>query len=316
MVATAKWSTYGGWSGPWIKAIRAYVPATAPATWEDVLVYAVAYPEGAGYDVVVAYDGTAMTAGMFQWTLHSLRLQNLLEVCRTKAPKTFAATVGKLFSDWGLSLQSGVIYKGSTALTTQPALRAQFTPPDGRTPKGGANWEKAKAAAVAFNGLFLDPVLDSVQQDFFLNELQREAKIKRPKMNNTTINSILYPDGWPPITGAVAVVPDDAARALFFSCWQNNPRTAESYLYVVHSNGTFARDPKDFTLRLARKFANSGFGNWGIYKAALCPKCGVQNNPGMTKCKNCKTALREARYTKIAKCVNKLMGAGTLALVP
>lgn len=312
---TITWSTYNGWSGPRTPGSRPYMPATPPTSWENVLVYTVAYPEGGAWDCIYNCDGTSTTAGIFQWTLNSGRLQKLLEVCRTKAPNTFGATVGKLFSDWGLTLQNGIICKGTTKLTSKETLRAQFTPPDGHTPKTGTNWDKAEKAAIAFNALFQDPTLDTVQRDFFLNELQYEATLKRPKMNNMTINQILYPNGWP-AAGAVAIVPDDAARSLMFSMWQNNPRNAESYLYAIHTGGSFAKDPKSFTTRLARKFANSEFGNWGIYKAALCTKCGTQNKPGATKCVKCKASLREARYTKIVKCVNKLMGAGTLPLVP
>jgi predicted Zn-ribbon and HTH transcriptional regulator len=220
-----------------------------------------------------------------------------------------------LFLDLGLTLQNGVFRKGAVKLTSKEALRAQFTPPDGKTPKSGVNWDKAKAAALAFNALFQDPLLDLIQESFFLSELRSEAALKRPKMNNTSINSILYPKGWP-AAGTAAILPDDAARSLFFSVWQNSPRTAETYLYAVNSSGSFAKDPKNFTSRLARKFAESNFGNWGIYKAALCSKCGFQNKPKTTKCAKCKAALREARYTKIVKCVNKLMGAGTLPPVP
>lgn len=310
-----KWASYGDWSGPRVKGTRPYTPATPPTSWTNVLVYTVAYPEGGAYDCLYNCDGTATTLGLFQWTATSGRLQKLLEVCRTKAPATFNATVGKLFSDWGLTLQNGVICKGTTKLTSKDSLRALFTPPDGKTPQSGANWDKAKAAAIAFNALFLDPTLDTVQRDFFLNELQYEATLQRPRMNNTTIDSILYSKGWP-AAGAAAVVPDDAARAAFWSFWQNSPRNAESYLYTISNGGTFAKDPKGFTTRLARKFANSVFGNWGIYKAALCPKCSFQNKPGTSKCVKCKASLREARYTKITKCVNKLMGTGTLPLVP
>lgn len=310
-----RWASYGNWSGPRFGGSRFYTPATSPASWIHVLTYAVAYPEGGAWDCIFAADGTAMTAGLFQHTLTSGRLQKLLEVCRAKAPVTFDATVGKLFANWNLTLQNGVICKGTTKLTSKNALRAQFTPPNGKAPKAGVNWDNAKMAAIAFNTLLLDPTLDTVQQDFFLSELQHEAVLKRPRLNGKTINNILYPKGWP-TTGTTAVAPDDVARALFFSCYQNAPRQAESYLYAINNGGTFANDPKNFTTRLAQKFANSIFGNWGIYKAALCRKCGTRNRPGTTRCKQCKTNLREARYTKIAKCVNKLMGDGTLPLVP
>lgn len=281
-----RWASYGGWSGPWIKGARTYIPARPPASWEDVLVYAVAYPEGGAWDSFFAADGTAVTAGIFQHTLTSGRLQKLLEVCRLKAPVTFAATVGKLFADWGLTLKDGIIYRGSTKLVSRATLQVQFTPPNGKTPETGPNWEKAKMSALAFNALFRDPALDVVQQNFFLDELQREAALRRPKLNNRTINALLYPADWP-TTNTIAVFPNDAARAMFFSFWQNSPRVAETYLYAVNSEVPFKKDVLSFTMRLARKFAHSTFGNWGIEKAA--------------------TNEREARYTKIVNCINRQM---------
>lgn len=286
-MATVRWAAYGDWSGPWIKGTRPYVPAKFPTTWENVLVYAVAYPEGGAWDTFVAYDGTAVTAGLFQWTLTSTRLQKLLEVCRTARPTTWNATVGKLLAEWHLILKNGQICNDSGTVLTTAQLRDKFTPPAGKTPKTGPNWNLAAYSATMFNALFLDANLDAVQQKFFLQELQAEAALKRPKLNGATINSILYPAGWP-IAGATASYPEDAARAMFWSFWQNAPRKAEEYLYAANNEVTFKSDPLSFLTRLARKFAHSTFGNWGIEKAA-------END-------------REARYTKIVNCINSQMG--------
>lgn len=294
-----KWASYGDWSGPWIKGARVYVPAQAPTSWENVLVYAVAYPEGSTWDGFVAYDGTAATAGIFQWTLTSGRLQKLLEVCRTAAPKTWAATVGKLLTDWHLILKNGKICTDNGVPLPSPSgLRAKFTPPDGKTPKVGTNWNLASYSATSFNALFLDPALDKVQQDFFLNELRVEAAFKRPKLNNMTINDILYPTGWP-TAGATALFPADGVRALFWSAWQNSPRTAEEYLYASNSEIQFKADPLSFSSHFTHRIAHSTFGNWGIEKAAA-------NN-------------REARYTKMINCINsqiRLCQSGTYPVLP
>lgn len=285
-MVTVRWASYGNWSGPWIKGTRTYVPAKGPTSWENVLVYAVACPEGGAWDTFVAYDGTAATAGIFQWTLTSTRLQKLLELCRAAAPATWEKTVGKLFAEWRLVLKNGNIYNDSGALLSVSDLRARFTPPNGRTPKTGPNWNLAAYSAIMFNALFLDAALDRVQQNFFLSELQAEAKLPRPRMKGASINSILYPTGWP-ATGATAVYPEDAIRAMVWSFWQNAPRKAEEYLYAVNSEVSFKSDPLSFATRLCRKFAHSTFGNWGIEKAA----------------KN----RREARYTKIVRCINSQM---------
>jgi hypothetical protein len=293
-----KWATYNNWSGPYIKGSQPYRPPKKPTEW-DVIAYAVGYPEGGCYDSYFAADGTAVTFGLFQWTATSSRLQTLLFRCLDQASDVYLKTVGELFDDLGLELSlnltsdQGELRKNGKVLD-KTALRAIFTPPNGKCPKTGPEWKTACEIAKAFWALGQDLEIQRIQQEFFQDELYLESLVKRPKLKGKTIASILYPttdlgndDALPP----TAYTP---ARALFWSFWQNAPRVAEQYLNAIP--GSFKNDPKAFTLKLARKFAHSTFGNWGIEKAA-------ENK-------------REARYTKIVKCVNQLIGKDTLPLTP
>ena len=295
---TVKWATYNGWSGPYIKGVQPYKPPTKPTEW-DVIAYAVGYPEGSAYDTYVAYDGTAVTFGLFQWTLTSSRLQTLLFRCLDQASDVYLKTVGELFDDLGLELSlnltadQGELRKDGKVLD-KIALRATFTPPDGKCPKTGSDWKIACEIAKAFWKLGQDITIQRLQREFFEAELYLESLLKRPKLKGRTIASILYPMGDVTNDGALAPTVYTPARAMMFSFWQNSPRVAEQHLNSIP--GSFKNDPKTFTLKLARKFAQSTFGNWGIEKAA-------ENG-------------REARYTKIAKCVNALMGKDTLLLIP
>lgn len=293
-MADVRWAKYGSFSGPWVRGTKPYTPPSREeATWWDVLCYAVASPEGGAYDTFVAYDGTAVTAGLFQWTFTSGRLQKMLVAAQRVAPKTFQNTVGALFSSMGITFKNGVLFKDEKALTDKASLRDLFTPPGGQTPKSGSNWNKARAVAEAFNTFFRDPMLNPVQENFFLTELISESKLGRPKMGGRSIASILYPKGWDP-DGLPPHNPQDACRAMFWSFWQNAPRQAELYLGQVADVVSFDKDAHSFMIRLARKFAHSTFGNWGLEKAA-------QNK-------------RESRYSKIVKCVNALMGPDTHTL--
>lgn len=291
-----RWAKYNDWSGPWVRGSCRYKPPTPKkATWWDVLCYAVAVPEGGAYDTFVAYDGTAVTAGMFQWTMTTGRLQTLIAPCRKIAPGTFDNTLGPLFESMGLELRGVTLYKNGKKLTDRTAIRDTFTPPGGQTPRRGANWEAAKKVALAFNAFFSDPELFAVQEKFFLDELIEESSFKRPKLGGKTIASILYPSGWGPANRPPRK-PHDACRAMFWSFWQNAPRQAEKYLYQVNQAVRLEENPHSFTVRLSRKFARSTFGNWGLEKA--------------------KAKKRESRYSKIVRCVNELMGEGALARNP
>lgn len=316
--AKVTWAQMPGskWSGPQVKGTRPFTPVLKNPTEGDVINYAVASPEGGAFDTVGAYDGTAMTFGLFQWTLTSTRLQLLLNEIGYQASAVFLKTVGILFDKMDvILLDDGKLHYdgGTNKVLDTAALRATFTPPNGTVPRSGPAWDTAKEAAAAFWQLGQYPEIDKIQLDFFERELNSESQLRRPKLNDRTIASILYPyldvihsnmalaNEWTPV------------RALMWAMWQNAPREAEKCLNkVVFDKNTI----RECTLKLARQFASSQYGNWGVMKAALCKKCGYQNVPVSTKCQKCGAPLRTCRYVKVARCINKQMGANTLPLIP
>jgi hypothetical protein len=290
-----RYGSYGGFAGPYIRGTLKYLPPMTPSEW-DVIQYAIASPEGGSYDGVFMADGTAVTFGIFQWTLTSGRLQRLLRFIADSLMLPPPALDNRLGATW--SIVSGKSYVICHLGTGEPmdkdALREHFTPPAGVVPRAGAQRNFANTVAATFWRLGWKDGVRGAQDNFAHDELLAECNPKRPMLGTLRIRDILYPEG----TALWDVAPDvfTAARALFWSCWQNAPRQAEKVLLSVYRRVHIDDSPRIFTTALARRIANSTFGNWGNAKAA---KDG-----------------RVSRYTKIARAVNAIMGSGTLPLNP
>lgn len=289
MGSIVKWAKFGNWSGPYIKGTVPYVLPANP-TGFDIIVAAIAKPEGGDYDTFVAYDGTAVTYGLLQWTFTSGRLHKLLRVTEDADPTLYEQLIGgPLFEATGLEVtSSGDLVRGGKIITDFFSLRDVCTPPNGQCPKVGKNWEKAKAIALLFSKLGENPIAQKVQIDFFREELKKEITFKRPMMGGSRIADYLYPDGWDNdpnmVNPSVA-----AARALFWGMWQNSPRKAEMLLDTAARGFFIPLENLDHLRRLAKLFANTSFGRWGVGKAKKAEKPYT------------------SRYQKVAEAINKAM---------
>jgi hypothetical protein len=292
-----RYGSYGGFAGPYIRGTLKYAPPMNPCEW-DVIQSAIASPEGGSYDGVFMADGTAVTFGIFQWTLTSGRLQRLLHFIAGALYLPAPALDNRLGADWTVMPGKSYIIRhlGTGEPMDKAALRAHFTPPDGVVPRTGASRNFANTVAATFWRLGWTDGVRVAQDNFARSELLGECATKRPMLGALRIRDILYPAGQWAWGCDFAPDQDTAARALFWSCWQNAPRQAEKVLLSVYRRVHLEDSPRIFTLGLARRIANSTFGNWGNAKAA---KAG-----------------RVSRYTKIARAVNAIMGSGTLPLNP
>ena len=285
---SVRWAKMAGsrYSGPYARGTCSYALPPDP-TGFDVIVAAVARPEGGNYDTVVMYDGTAVTYGLLQWTFTSGRLHKLLAAT--------ALALGETSSTWESFSQElyrlttlkidpsrGKLYLGGQPrmreVTNYFSLRDVCTPPEGACPKTGPNWEKAKAIALLFSKLGENSISQKAQIDFFREELKQAINVKRPQMANKTIASFLYPNGWeddgPESTFAG---PNElsrsrcltAARALFWGMWQNSPAKAQSFL---GKTAGFDLATQEGVERLAKLFAYTTFARWGVEKAKQAKK--------------------------------------------
>lgn len=303
MGSIVKWAQFGNYSGPYVKGTIPYVLPANP-TGFDVIVAAIAKPEGGDYDTFVAYDGTAVTYGLLQWTFTSGRLQYLLKATANRmGSEPYNQILGielKRLTGLEVGLATGDLMLNGKRVTDFFKLRDVCTPPGGACPKSGPNWEKSKKIALLFSKLGEDPRAQSIQIEFFRGELMREITLKRPQMDNRTIASFLYPKGWdesgPVITPAASVeagasgkTPDYlcAARALFWGMWQNAPARAQFYLGKTRG---FDLTTQKGLEKLAKLFAYTTFARWGVEKAKQAEKP------------------YQSRYQKVASAINDAMG--------
>jgi len=292
MTIIVKWGSYGYWSGPFIRGTNRYTDPRKPSNL-DVIVAAIAGPEGGSYDGVFMADGTGVTWGLFQWTLTSGRLQRLLGHILEHDRAAFHRLMFPMLCLLGVELDKGIggwvlrDRKTGTVLDKK-AIRRIFTPPNGEVPKTGNHWSVAKAIAECFAALGSSRGIPLLQEGFGLDELAHESTLRRPKLGGRTIAGALK-IGTAFFTAHF--LPDETTplHALFFSLWQNGPREAERILRIAITK-------PNPTLALARLAAGSIYGNWGLVKA--------------------KANGRTARYTKIAKAVNRLMGRTCLPAKP
>lgn len=289
MGTKATWAKYGSWSGPQVKGTFPYTPPANPSGF-DIIVAAVARPEGGAWDTVVMYDGTAVTYGLLQWTFTSGRLHKLLaktgEALRPVNPSKYWLLFGQdLERLTGLAVDfsdRSLMKNRARKIQDFFELRDICTPPGGRCPRTGPYWEQAKAIALLFSKLGEDSTAQRAQLEFFREELEHEKNLKRPKLHGETIADYLYPPGYTDDEEGPYL---KAARALFWSAWQNAPRAAEAVLF--RCKGCLFMTEAGLN-KLARLIAGSTYGNWGVAKA--------------------RANGRTSRYEKVAREINKVMG--------
>ena len=303
----ASWARYGEWSGIRIRGVHPVKPGFPPTEW-DVVMAAICAPESGMYDTIVSYDGTGMTAGMFQWTLTSGRLQKLLYSMLLYVPSLWHRFREDL-------AESGIVARqeqGDSILfldaETQheakgkAAIRGLFTAPGGKVPRSGVGHDRAVAIAQTFYRLFSHKFSHWVQQRFAYEEMRREMSIGRPNLGGASAAEILgiFP------RASIEIVPSStqaiAAWAMYAAMWQNGPRAAEKVLLRASKSEYYVR------FDLFRYFRNSRYANWGVSKCAKCAKCGWQNDDDAARCHHCRATLRTSRYTKVARAINGILG--------
>jgi hypothetical protein len=301
MGSTVKWAQMkdSAYSGPQVFGACPYVLPPNP-TGFDVIVAAVAKPEGGDYDTVVMYDGTAVTYGLLQWTFTSGRLHKLLAATEyAMGSAAYNKLMGLPLSDLtGLSVLGGDLLHGDKKVTDYFSLRGVCTPPGGAVPKVGKNWELAKKIALLFSKLGENPTAQKVQLSFFTDELVREVQLKRPKLGGARIADYLPPAAWaqPPTGYSVSQPVSIAAQALFWGMWQNAPRKAEEYLDKAARGVFMPLRTQAHLERLAKQYAYTNYARWGVEKA----KKAVD--------KDGKPKPYASRYQKVASEINRVMG--------
>jgi hypothetical protein len=291
---TTRWSKFRNWSGVRIRGSEPFSPDDPPQEW-DVVFQATTEPEGGAYNTFIDYDGTGITYGFAQWTATSGRLQRLLKFL-DDYDLYEDSPMDQALEELGLDFdpEREAFTENGRVIRKKADIREWLTTPSGQVPKHGKFRQRADTIA---RGFWRTQGAEAarLQEEFFRDELAREALFLRPRMDKLTIAFYLYPEGevpsfWTPIKDPHLT----ATRALFWSFWQNSPRKAEEYLHKYLDRLSWVA-PEDL-YRLALKFARSSFGFWGNRKCANL------------KDKDGKPRPRRSRYWKVARAINRLIG--------
>lgn len=129
---------------------------------------------GGKFGLIQSYDGAAMSAGLEQKiavlpkSLSQGTLWGMLLEIKTVIKESDCPPLKKLIKalsdvDWFLDNAGILRHKNSGAEITGSEIRNQFTPPDGKTPSSGPEWEQAARWATLFSELFNHPATFDIQ---------------------------------------------------------------------------------------------------------------------------------------------------------
>lgn len=220
---------------------------------------------GGKFGLVQSYDGAAMSAGLEQKiavlpkSLSQGTLWGMLLEIKTAIKESDCPPLKKLIKalsdvDWFLDNAGILRHKNSGAEVTGSEIRNQFTPPDGKTPSSGPEWEQAARWATLFNELFNHPATFDIQ-------------ISSAKKSLLLTNKASEYTAYKAVTGvenpSILVVDknitkeQDLAMCLYHSHSVNGPVPAKDCLKNSRPDGSRA-----WAKRLIRLLGTKKFGAW------------------------------------------------------
>jgi hypothetical protein len=259
-MTTVIWIRYQQFAGCKINGTVAVAPPTTKKHM-DRAYYLTALMEAPFYGAVQSYDGAGMSAGplhniavyprsLTQGSLFSL-LQ-ALEYAETKSPHLYELWTAYRKHNWFVgkdgklrNIKTGDLISGKDILDV-------FTPPAGRVPKTGAQWETAKRWAWLHHLLFADSATFEAQKDFAIRWLISTHK---------DVESQFY-KGRNPLTlladSSDLSLEEDLALCVYHCYSVNGPAPAKTELLTAISKAKKG----DFAKVLLNELGTNTFGNW------------------------------------------------------
>lgn len=269
------WFTLHGYSGIMLRGtvpimMTDFAPLNGgrPVNHMDRAVWLTSQVEAPKWGTVQGYDGAAMSAGL----LHNVSVlpKNLSQgdmfgllgkifdyaaaagganVAVTNMKQSLAAKGWTVAKDGVLRLASGVPVSGQ-------AIRDEFSPPDGKVPQQGPQYDQAKRWATLFHDLFSDPGTRRAQIDFAATWLARGQGQTEMSIYQKYVAGLDSPIHLPSASLPASV---DLAMCVYHSFSVNAPAPAVDCL-------THARDSTatadDFAASLCRRLGTRAFGKW------------------------------------------------------
>ena len=235
MFSRVKWKTFGGYSGPQIIG-KEKVKLPAVSDLIDRAIYITSHLETGGvYGSITAYDAT-ISGGLFHHVSvyprtffldnrgrHNGqgRLWELVKKIRQVKPE-ITQRLDEEFADNGWYFdKDGYVINNAQGAVSSLFLRNFLTPPDGKVPKSGEDWDDAKGWAIIFNDIFENPETFKIQRDFEADYLIKEAKklpVLSPLLDDVIQQSNIYDEM-------------DPALVMFFAFYVNAPLFAKNAFF-------------------------------------------------------------------------------------
>ena len=313
-----KWVKYRDMGGPRYlgqkengKFVHVYNPSKPWGVWSQIL-GVVARCEGR-FDTVVMYDETGVTAGTFQWTFKSGRLQKLLQFFKSIPYMDFEkdeeqtlfdvvcedAHGTQIFAKYGFTIQGGKFFVGRKLNASKASDRKIIIDTCMGRRKMHATQKEQRQFALRlckeFAVLGQKMEVQAAMVEYAKLEFKKALDVKRKILNSVggTIRCLLPDAVW-----------GTPIPAIFFNLWQNSPGGA----YKMYKNAWKEAVNKDIANPVQgggfhvselgaqdmldivwRRLCRSSYADWG-FKSKQYLESGGKNPP---RIKNIRPAIKE-----------------------
>jgi hypothetical protein len=237
----------------------------------DRAYYLTAMLEAPKYGSVQSYDGAAMSGG----PLHNIAVYpRNLKAQGSLFPLLRAIEKGldneNLYSlwwalrddaNWYIARDGKLRHYETGRVISGTEIRNEFSPPNGRVPRTGPNWEKAKKWAILFHKLFADPATFKAQKEFAIDYLiSTRSRDQERFYGELDINNIRVSED--KCDSDFLCLEEDLALSVYHSHSVNGPAPAATVLrQVIQRHAPISRGPA-FAKDLIWTLGNRAFGRW------------------------------------------------------
>jgi len=272
------WFTLNGYSGillpgavPISLADFAPLVGAAPVAHMDRAVWLTSQVEAPKWGTVQGYDGAAMSGGL---------LHNVSVLPKTVAQGDLFGLLAKIFEyvdakgaanvpvtnmrqalqakGWTVA-RDGVLRNASGLKVSGQDIRNEFTPPDGKVPRQGPQFDQAMRWAMLFHNLFSDPGTRRAQIDYAALWLARGKSDLEMSVYRKFAVGLDTPVHLP---STMLPVPVDLAMCVYHSFSVNAPATAAECLEQAMALVDPSATAEKFATALLRRLGKREFGKW------------------------------------------------------
>lgn len=260
----------GNWSGVLLKGEKKLEVPSGMDHWMRAAVLTAYVETGGIFGSVMGYDGTGLTGSITQCVAVLPRslgdkilsndqgeLWEIVELIHNQYPDITQKLYDE-FDELGWELQDGRVSYRDGKLVPGAIIRNELSPPNGKVPSFGPQWEEAKGWAIIFSEIFSDSRTFPIQLNFAAKSFQDFTTSKRPQLGMKTVRELVYP-----VQDTLYLHqarPLDLALSVFLSFSVNAPAQALRYLGEIPHQILY--DENQFPKLLIRKFKLSNYANW------------------------------------------------------